>query len=627
MFKRTTCKRIRKAAGLLSLALVLLLTLAPHSTSDARDSIFTQKGTGPLYWIAYEQCFITDQPITQLRFLANVDWVANNFRSHGYDMICTDGWIEDSTRTNLNGYITHYNDNWTMTWQDLINYCNARGLKLGVYYNPLWVTPSAVNDISKTVIGTNIKVGDIVDKNYVYPGFNPQNLPGDRFGYLFNRSNDKTLWWVDVARPGAKEYIQGYVKYFKNMGVRYLRIDFLSWYEDGMDKGTMVGRNHGRNNYATALQWIKEAAGTDMELSLVMPHLYNNGELELQNGDMARINEDCWTGSWFRFSDMDRGIKRSGWSQYANAFDGLIYWSKFFGKGKMIADADMLRLNTFANDSERMAAVSLCAMAGAPINIADQYDTIGNSAWVYQNSEILDLNKQGFVGKPIKSDPLDNYNSQRWVGMLPDGSWVVGLFNREGSNQWRGVDFWIDLGINGSCTMRDLWAHKNFGPATFFGLDMVPRSCFIYKVTPPATALKNGGFETRDISGWAAANTADTTNFGVDNVDVSTGQNKLYFWKTSSYWQTIYQTKTGLPNGSYTVKARCKQNTGTPTTCRMEVSDYGGTTVYRNISHGSTYNEYTATVNVTNGQLKVGFHIFAPGNTNLQVDDVQLIKN
>lgn len=289
-----------------------------------------------------------------------MDWVANNFRSHGYDMICTDGWIEDSTRTNSNGYITHYNDNWTMTWQDLRNYYNA----LGVYYNPLWVTPSAVNDISKTVIGTNIKVGDIVDKNYVYPGFNPQNLPGDRFGYLFNRSNDKTLYWVDVARPGAKEYIQGYVKYFKDMGVRYLRIDFLSWYEDGMDKGTMVGRNHGRNNYMTALQWIREAAGTDMELSLVMPHLYNNGELELQNGDMARINEDCWTGSWFRFSDMDRGIKRSGWSQYANAFDGLIYWSKFFGKGKMIADADMLRLNTFANDSERMAAVSLCAMEG-----------------------------------------------------------------------------------------------------------------------------------------------------------------------------------------------------------------------------------------------------------------------
>lgn len=60
MFKRTMCKRIRKAAGLLSLALVLLLALAPHRTSDARDSIFTQKGTGPLYWIAYEQCFITD---------------------------------------------------------------------------------------------------------------------------------------------------------------------------------------------------------------------------------------------------------------------------------------------------------------------------------------------------------------------------------------------------------------------------------------------------------------------------------------------------------------------------------------------------------------------------------------
>ena len=40
----------------------------------------------------------------------------------------------------------------------------------------------------------------------------------------------------------------------------------------------------------------------------------------------------------------------------------------------MIMDADMLRLNTLANDEECKSAVSLELIAGAPLDIADQYD-------------------------------------------------------------------------------------------------------------------------------------------------------------------------------------------------------------------------------------------------------------
>ena len=66
---------------------------------------------------------------------------------------------------------------------------------------------------------------------------------------------------MDVDRSGAKEYVQGYVKYFIDCHVAFLRIDFLSWYEDGMDKGKQIGRNHGSANYRKVLEWIKEAAG------------------------------------------------------------------------------------------------------------------------------------------------------------------------------------------------------------------------------------------------------------------------------------------------------------------------------------------------------------------------------
>lgn len=100
-------------------------------------------------------------------------------------------------------------------------------------------------------------------------------------------------------------------------------------------------------------------------ISLVMPHLKNNGENEFGMGQMARINEDSGTGGWDTFSDRNRGLHFDYWSQCTTAFEGLIYWSKIFADHNMIMDADMLRLNTFANDEECKSAVSLELIAGA----------------------------------------------------------------------------------------------------------------------------------------------------------------------------------------------------------------------------------------------------------------------
>lgn len=137
----------------------------------------------------------------------NIDWIASDYKSSGYDMIVSDGWIEGAQRTNANGYILSHNDGWAHPWTYWANYIKEKGMKLGVYYNPLWVTRGAANDPTKTIAGTPYKVGSIASS-------------GDKF-------NDD-LYWVDVTKPGAKEYIQGYANYFKKMGVKYLRIDFLS---------------------------------------------------------------------------------------------------------------------------------------------------------------------------------------------------------------------------------------------------------------------------------------------------------------------------------------------------------------------------------------------------------------
>lgn len=430
----------------------LFLIFSGITTLSAKDSPFTRKGTGPKYWIAYEYCWINDIPLPEARWKANIDWVNEKFKSFGYDMICNDGWIEAAQTINAHGYITKYSDSWTLDFKYWADYLAQRDMKIGVYYNPMWMTKAAYEQ-NVTVEGTNHKARDIV-------GSIPFNEP---------------LHWVDTNKPGAKEWIQGYVNYFIEIGAKYLRIDFLENYE----------RNYGTTGYMQALEWIKEAAGDHIFLSLVMPNCYNHGQTELLYGDMIRIDDDCFGGGWDFVSDRRRGEQRPIWPQYGNAFDGFIGFADIGGRGQMILDGDFMRMNTMANDQERMFLFSLMVMGGSALAIADQYDTIDGHEWVYQNAELIDLNTQGFVAKPLSYDHADVTNNSRWAGQLPTGDWVVGLFNREDANQSMRIDFSKELGLEAeqAGNVRDLWKHADLGVLSGgYVDDLAPHTCTIVKI-------------------------------------------------------------------------------------------------------------------------------------------------
>jgi len=115
--------------------------------------------------------------------------------------------------------------------------------------------------------------------------------------------------------------------------------------------------------------------------------------------------------------------------------------------------------------------------------------------------------------------------------------------------------------------------------------------------------IVNSDFETGNINKWKAKGSF----YGVDSWDPNSGIFKCYFWGTNPYEQSIYQTVKGLDNGSYTVKAWVKQNTGIPNACSMIVRDFGGIKQIVDIPHGDEYNEYSITVGVGNSQLVVEF--------------------
>jgi len=421
----------------------------------------------PLYWSVYEYCYTREQQgmetidITPEEWDKIIDWVATDLKPYGYDMVCTDGFIA-MLANDETGYMTHYG---SISLKDLVAKCKAKGLKLGVYDNPLWIH----GPLDTKIEGTDYTFGGLT-----YNGSQKVNNPS---------ASDKWFTWAIAENPGCKEYIDGFFKHYKELGVEYIRMDFLSWYEDGKDRnmGT-VGYGYGRENYGRALNYIAESAKKyGIFTSLVMPHMYNDAELEAKYGNMVRIVADTTTGGWWHCSAADKGKSYTNWPNCMNMFDGFTYWSHIAGRDKVILDGDFLRLNTFASDAEKETVVSLQLMAGGPVTVADQYSTIGDNLKFYTNAELLELNADRFVGKPL-SDKLNDANNQIWYGQMSNGDYVIGLFNRNDNATTMTVSF-ADLGISGEWNVRDLWKHADEGTASSISAAIAAHGCKIVRLT------------------------------------------------------------------------------------------------------------------------------------------------
>ena len=421
----------------------------------------------PLYWSVYEYCYDQERQgvgtidISPEEWDKIIDFVATNLKPHGYDMICTDGFVA-MLATDNSGYMTQYG---SISLKDLVAKCKAKGLKLGVYDNPLWIHGPRDTKIE----GTDYTFG-----NLYYNGSTQVVNPG---------VDDMWFHWIVAENPGAKEYIDGFFKHYKELGVEFIRMDFLSWYEDGKDRGIgVVGRGYGRESYARAMAYIGEAAKKyGIFTSLVMPHNFNDAEIEARYGNMMRIVCDTGGGGWWHTSAQDKGKSYANWPQCMNQFDGFTYWSHLSGRNKIILDGDFIRLNKFDTDAERETVISLQLMAGGPVAAADQYSTIGNNLKFYVNDELLALNKDGFVGKPL-SDKLGDKKNEIWYGKMTNGDYVVGLFNRSDNTASVSVKL-SDIGISGEKNVRDLWKHTDEGKVSVLSANIPAHGCKIVKLS------------------------------------------------------------------------------------------------------------------------------------------------
>ena len=141
-------------------------------------------------------------------------------------MICTDGFMAMLGDDNAgHPYMTSYAH---IPLTELIQMCKDKGLKLGVYDNPLWVHGS----LDCPIEGTKYTV-----RNLLYEQGKDQVKNPDADGDIFT--------WIVPSHKGGKEYIDGFFKYYKSIGVDFIRMDFMCLFEDGIRGGGTKGEGRG----------------------------------------------------------------------------------------------------------------------------------------------------------------------------------------------------------------------------------------------------------------------------------------------------------------------------------------------------------------------------------------------
>jgi alpha-glucosidase len=234
----------------------------------------------------------------------------------------------------------------------------------------------------------------------------------------------------------------------------------------------------------------------------------------------------------------------------------------------MILDGDPLIMQTFSNDGERQSAINLFTMAGAAIAITDHVDTIGDNAHIYQNPEVLALRQDGLVGKPIfnnshgfEYDPTSR-DPERWIGQLPDGSWVVALFNRgnDPTPVVKSIDFAAVLGLTAPAAVRDLWAHQNLGPMSGYQVSLPAHASVLLSVTPKGPAQYQA-----EVGAWAGSARFENT------FDDHTGMG--YMTDLDTVGSSVGVAISVPRAGSRRLLCRVANSTGTPSSLSVQSLD------------------------------------------------------
>jgi alpha-galactosidase len=279
---------------------------------------------------------------------------------------------------------------------------------------------------------------------------------GLKFG-IYSDAGTKTC----AGRPGGRGHEYQDAIQYAAWGVDYLKYDWCS-----------TGKENAEATYATMRDAL-QSAGRPIVFSLCewgtsKPWLWAKdvGNLWRTTGDIY----DCW--------DCDKG----GWTKILDQQDGL---EPFAGPGHW-NDPDMLEVgNGGMTTTEYRSHFSLWCLLDAPLIAGNDLKTMpADIKEILTNKEVIAVNQDplGMQGRRVRK----NGDLDVWAKQMKDGSRVVVLFNRGGSEAEMSVS-WEELGYPShlSATVRDLWSKKDLGKFSgTFRAQVASHGVVMIKVAP-----------------------------------------------------------------------------------------------------------------------------------------------
>jgi alpha-galactosidase len=491
---------------------------APAATSTTLPTPFDSTkhlewaATPPMGWNSWDGF---GAGVWQDDVLANADYMEKNLKAHGWNLITIDiQWYEPLAHTgdyregawlmtDANGRLHPAPNRFPLTkdtgsFKPIADILHAQGLKFGLHLMR-GIPRQAVDRDNTPILGTPYHAQDIADKQNVC---------------FWNHD----MYGVDMSKPGAQEYYNSVFKQMADWGLDFVKVDDLSGHPAEIE----------------AVRKAIDQCGRPMVFS-ISPGGSSNDEVAT-NANLWRISGDFWD-NW-----------RSLYNQFSNCnagtpFRGPGHWPD----ADMIPFGNIRTYNrndhwTHFTKDEQYTLMTLWCIARSPLILgADLPNNDDFTLSLLTNDEVLAVNQDS-----TNNRQLFNQNNQvAWVADVPDSpDKYLAIFNTSpapppgrGRGRRGGLPPGLapggtpgnnpasnpmaanstataapaastaaaiapaaataatepvtmavtlsDLGLKGSVTVRDLWAHQDLGVMTDAVTATVnSHGAVLYRVSP-----------------------------------------------------------------------------------------------------------------------------------------------
>jgi hypothetical protein len=272
------------------------------------------------------------------------------------------------------------------------------------------------------------------------------------------------MYGVDMSKPGAQDYYDSILRLYAEWGVDFIKADDIARPFHGDE--------------IAALHTAIDKTGRPIVLSL------SPGPADLSKASFYAANANVWR-MWDDFWDR--------WQDLKAASARMAPWSEYVKPGGW-PDADMLplgrigiraergddRMTRFTHDEQR-TLMTLWSIFRSPLMFGG--DLPSNDAWTLDlltNDEVLAANQKGSHPRQV----FARGDIVAWTSDAGPRDRYLAVFNLADAGIAEVPIAWKDLGIEGTCTILDLWEKANLiEPSDRFTFHVPPHGTVMVKLT------------------------------------------------------------------------------------------------------------------------------------------------